>query len=45
MDSTSELPGPGRCQAIAVVVQGRAFVGTGYNGDLFDDFYEYLSNT
>lgn len=37
----SNFPGVGRAQAIGIVVEGRAFVGTGYSGVLHDDFYEY----
>jgi hypothetical protein len=37
-----DLIGPGRKNAIAFVLDGIAFVGTGYNGVFLDDFYAYF---
>lgn len=37
----ADFIGPGRTNAIAFFVDGLAFLGTGYNGELLDDFYGY----
>ena len=37
----ANYPGPGRSGAIAFVLQGAAFVGSGYNGVFNDDMYSY----
>lgn len=38
----NDFPGEGRSQGMAANVKGRLYVGTGYNGQFFDDFYEYV---
>ncbi len=37
----ADFPAPERSQAVAVTIQGRAFAGSGYNGDFYDDWWEY----
>lgn len=37
----ADFIGSGRTNAIAFFVDGIAFLGTGYNGELLDDFYGY----
>lgn len=37
----ANLPGPPRKHAMAFIINGVAFVGTGYNGEFLDDFYRY----
>lgn len=36
-----DFPGDGRSNAIVFIVNDLAFVGTGYNGQFFDDMYAY----
>ena len=36
-----DYPGSGRSGSIAFVLQGAAFVGSGYNGVFNDDMYSY----
>jgi N-acetylneuraminic acid mutarotase len=37
----SDFPGPGRKNAFSFVLDGTAFLGAGYGGVFFDDFYAY----
>ena len=37
----SDLPGPGRKNAFSFVLAGTAFLGAGYGGEFYDDFYAY----
>ena len=37
----ADFIGPGRTNAIAFFLDGLAYLGTGYNGELLDDFYGY----
>jgi len=37
----SDLPGPGRKNAFSFVIDGTAFLGAGYGGVFYDDFYAY----
>lgn len=37
----SDLPGPPRKHATAFVINGTAYVGSGFNGVFLDDFYQY----
>jgi N-acetylneuraminic acid mutarotase len=37
----SDIPGPGRKNAFSFVLDGTAFLGAGYGGEFFDDFYAY----
>lgn len=37
----ADFPAGGRTQAVAFNVEGRLFVGSGYDGSFHDDFYEY----
>ncbi len=37
----ANFPGPARSQAVAFVIGSVAYVGTGYNGILYDDFFSY----
>jgi N-acetylneuraminic acid mutarotase len=37
----SDIPGPGRKNAFSFVLDGTAFLGAGYGGDFYDDFYAY----
>ena len=38
----NDFYGAPRAQAVAMVVDQRIFVGSGYNGQYFDDFFEYF---
>jgi N-acetylneuraminic acid mutarotase len=37
----SDIPGPGRKNAFSFVLDGTAFLGAGYGGGFYDDFYAY----
>ena len=37
----SDIPGPGRKNAFSFVLDGTAFLGAGYGGAFYDDFYAY----
>ena len=37
----SDIPGPGRKNAFSFVLDGTAFLGAGYGGVFYDDFYAY----
>lgn len=37
----SDIPGPGRKNAFSFVLAGTAFLGAGYGGEFYDDFYAY----
>lgn len=37
----ADFPGPGRSNATAFVLQGNAFVGSGYDGIFYDDLFSY----
>lgn len=40
-EQKADYPGVGRSNAVAFVLEGFAFVGTGYNGVFLDDMYAY----
>jgi len=37
----TDIPGPGRKNAFSFVLDGTAFLGAGYGGAFYDDFYAY----